>query len=436
GTVTLSAGPSTVGIHESVVVTWAGFAGAAPNDSIGLYPTGGSYPILSQSIGGASSGSLLFHMGVGAGTYNFRLNRYTGGLVATSNSIAVVIPPTPTPTPLPRGIITNGVVTLGVNPEANLNVPNGPASSGTGTRMVGVRYNATGAEATGAGCACEGWGVKDARSGLAGYANEAIDYGAVNLRVVSFDATSSSARSVVEVPNAAGAPVMRVTHDYHPAPATPNLYEVLVTIENLGASPIDPRYRRVMDWDVEPTAFREVVTARTGTAAHLVYNSNDGFQTGEPGVIQGPWVEPLLTGSFSDAGPEDHGALFDFDFDDLPPGASHQFRIYYGAAGTEPAALAALEAVGAEVYSMGQPSSGTSAETGAPNTFLFAFAGVGGQPIPAITATPIPTRTSTPSPTPSPTRTATPTITSTPTPGSPTATATPRPSLVAIPSVV
>ena len=40
-------------------------------------------------------------------------------------------------------------------------------------------------------------------------------------------------------------------------------------------------------------------------------------------------------GDFKDAGPADHGALFDFGFGKLAPHATVTFNIYYGAAGSE-----------------------------------------------------------------------------------------------------
>ena len=80
-------------------------------------------------------------------------------------------------------------------------------------------------------------------------------------------------------------------------------------------------------------------------------------------------------------GPDDHGALFDFGFGALPGGDSLTFNIYYGAAADEAGALTAINAVGAEVFSLGQPSTVDGPTLGTPNTFVFTFAGVGGDPI-------------------------------------------------------
>jgi hypothetical protein len=149
-----------------------------------------------------------------------------------------------------------------------------------------------------------------------------------------------------------------------------------------------------MDWDVEPTAFSEFVTIDTGTAANIIYASDNGFETANPHGTQsllnfgGP--PPVVV---YDNGPADHGALWDFDFDDLAPGESVTFNTYYGAAGTEIDALGALAAVSAEAFSLGQCYSAFDAScseiTGTPNTFIFAFSGIGGAPIlPACTLDP------------------------------------------------
>lgn len=278
-------------------------------------------------------------------------------------------------------IISNGTVQLGINPTGDLNVP-GPASAG-GIDEVGIRYVPTNNDATSPGCLCEGWGAADATSGVTGSANQ--DSGVTpNLVVDSFVSTATTATSVVTIDNSATPPVgvLKVTHEYKPS-ATPNLYEVTVTIENLSGATVDPRYRRVMDWDVEPTAFAEYSTiAGTATAANVTFASDDGFASADP--LAGP-SHIDFTGDAVDNGPDDHGALFDFKFDPLAPGASVTFKTFYGAAGNEADAKAALGAVGAEVYSLGQPSTPDGPTLGTPNTFIFAFAGVGGTAqVPAV----------------------------------------------------
>lgn len=269
--------------------------------------------------------------------------------------------------------ISNGTVQLGVDRFGQLNVP-GPTSA-SGTRSLGLRFVPTNYEATAAGCLCEGWGVADAAAPqITGFANNAL--GSAGLSLVSFASPdAATATSVVTAGSAAGKQV-RVTHAFRPAAETPNLYEVLVTIENIGAASIaDLRYRRVMDWDIEPTPFREYSTIQgVATTPTVLGASNNGFASSNPLSLLGG----TNTGDFVDVGPRDHGAGFDFGFGTLAAGAKKEFRIYYGAAATESAALTALGAVGAEVYSLGQPSTAGGRLDGTPNTFIFAFKGVGG----------------------------------------------------------
>lgn len=133
-----------------------------------------------------------------------------------------------------------------------------------------------------------------------------------------------------------------------------------------------------MDWDVEPTAFDEFVTIDKGTSPVLLYTNNDGFATANPlGSRESGVVDPpLVTGSFTDEGPRDHGALFDFDFGELLPGESKSFFTYYGAAADEIDALGAIGQVQAEAYSIGQPNTAGGSTQGTPNTFIFAFRGL------------------------------------------------------------
>lgn len=173
-------------------------------------------------------------------------------------------------------IISNGTVQLGVNQEGHLNVPGGTPSSQTGTTTVGIRYVPTNADSVSPGCECEGWGAADATSGTTGYANVSAD-GVVGLTLLSFTSTATTAASTVQIGTR-----LKVTHDFHPTALTPRLYEVTVTVENISASDVDLRYRRVMDWDIEPTAFSEFVTTVTGPGAAVAYNNNDGFTTANP----------------------------------------------------------------------------------------------------------------------------------------------------------
>jgi type IV pilus assembly protein PilY1 len=276
-------------------------------------------------------------------------------------------------------IITNGTVTLGVNTTGELNVGGGTLSSQGTTTNVGLRYNATNAESTADGCLCEGWGVGLKSAGLAGYANRSVGSGGLSL--VSFTSTANTAVSVVQVGTS-----LLVTHNYHPS-ASGNLYQVDVSIKNISGAAFaagDLVYRRVMDWDIEPTAFSEYVTIDGVPGALGLANGNNiratsdnGFATSNPLVAGGSRYCPP-NANFTDCGPSDHGALFDFEFEALVAGATRNFVTYYGAAGNETDALNALSLVGAGLYSLGQSSTPGGHTTGAPNTFMFGFGGKGG----------------------------------------------------------
>lgn len=246
----------------------------------------------------------------------------------------------------------------------------GETASTSGTTDIGLRYLPTNAEGVAPGCWCEGWGAADASSGVTGFAN--ADWGIENIRLVNFaiDSTTSGATSAISVVEIGTPATLRVTHDYHPS-STPNLYEVTVTIENVSSATVEPRYRRVVDWDVEPTAYEEYVTISRGSSSALLYSSDNGFEIADP-LSQPSAIDAAHENtSFVDSGPDDYGTLFDFGFGSLAPGEQLNFKLYYGAAGTETQALAALSQVGASTYSLGQTKDDPS--QGTPNTFILGF---------------------------------------------------------------
>ncbi|HEV2057648.1 MAG TPA: Ig-like domain repeat protein, partial [Methylomirabilota bacterium] len=291
-------------------------------------------------------------------------------------------------------IIDNGTVQMGINPAGDLNVPGGtPSGPSSVTTTVGLRYIPTNADALSPGCLCEGWGVANADAAtvtFGGAANESTNPFAPGLVVVDAltgvtvttgktraESVGSAYKSVVT----AGPGRVRVTHNYHPS-ASPNLYQIDITIENIGSTSIgDLRYRRVLDWDIEPFVFSEFVEIHLGTAPNLLRATTDGFRSANPLDSPGPFAgapPTTLTGAVGSTdysgGPADQGSLFDFSFGMLGPGESITFTLFYGAAGTRADALAAISAVGATSYSLGIPRTSTlTASTGGPNIFIFAF---------------------------------------------------------------
>ncbi len=132
-----------------------------------------------------------------------------------------------------------------------------------------------------------------------------------------------------------------------------------------------------MDWDIPTHEFSEYVTiGGTATTSNLLFSSDDGFANTNPYASRRDLGGCGVTTDFTDCGPRDHGAIFDFGFGDLGAGESLTFSIFYGAENNETEALASLGVIGAELYSFGQdrddPTGGT------PATFIFAFKGVGG----------------------------------------------------------
>ena len=202
--------------------------------------------------------------------------------------------------------------------------------------------------------------------------------------------TATTAKSVVFVATANGG--LTVTHDYHPSSKTNYLYETDVTIQNGTGADIaagDLVYRRVMDWDIYPTPFNEYVTiggvpGALGIAngTNVAQTDNNGFNSANPLSFSSYGLHNV---NFTDAGPSDHGALFDFEFNALAAGGSLSFTTYYGATPDEATADSVRALVGMNLYSYGQPNVLGGPDLGQPNTFIFGFGATsGGVLTPAI----------------------------------------------------
>lgn len=264
-------------------------------------------------------------------------------------------------------VIFSGNVGLGINSPGDLNVPNEPPSAGTGTTNYGLRYLPDNDEFAGPGCPCEGWGVADESTGADGYADEST--GSSGLNVKKFSYTPDSAISEVAIGS-----TFDVTNDYTPVAGTPDLFQDAVTIKNIsGVRLANVLYRRLVDWDMEPTAFDEYVTIQgMGNSPYLAATTNDGFDSADPLSASDNLG---ATGNFTMNGPEDQGAQFDFDFGEFGVGRSVHFTEYYGAAPDEAQAASDLMSVGVQAYSLGEPSLDLS---GDPNTAMLGFAGISG----------------------------------------------------------
>lgn len=276
-------------------------------------------------------------------------------------------------------INTSGTVALGVNDLGHLNTTVGSVAT---VGVTGLAYkfpDGSFRDATSPGCLCEGWGVS-VNGTVSGYANEAG--GTAGLTSSSFASTATSATSIVTLTSLPG---LQITQAYSEADKAPGaLFKDVVTItNNTGATVNDLKFVRVMDWDVPPTEFSEYVTIKGVNSTTLLEKSHlNGFDTSNP---LGSSCDATGCGyggvdtDVTDAGAADHGAYFRFNFGSLADGESYTFTTFYGAAGSEAAALAAIGAEGIELYSLGQSSGGE--RTGEPATFIFGFSGVGGTPV-------------------------------------------------------
>lgn len=276
------------------------------------------------------------------------------------------------------GDATTATIALGVNDEGHLNSTPNVTSNASATGLAFKFADGTFRDATAPGCLCEGWGVSVNNSIGGGIS---IDNGSSNISLAApISATSSTATTTARLTSLPG---LTVRHEYAPSTNAPTaLFRSRVTITNeTGADVTDVKYVRVMDWDVPPTEFSEFVTIQgTATTTDLVRSHNNGFSNPNPLAANSPLIASTLNTDFTDVGPADHGAYFQFNFGSLTNGASTEFNIFYGAAATEALALAAIGAEGIELFSLGQ--SGRGGETiGAPATFIFGFSGVGGVPV-------------------------------------------------------
>jgi type IV pilus assembly protein PilY1 len=285
------------------------------------------------------------------------------------------------------GVAATASIVLGMNPEGHLNAaPNVTANA----IATGIAYKfpaAVGAagvfrDATAPGCLCEGWGVSVDRTSVVGSVagRASIDNGGIsNITNLGFTADASKMDSEVALTSLRGVTVRHVAQTSTNAPNA--LFRMEVTITNGTDETLNNvRYVRVMDWDVPLTEFSEFVTIKgTATTTLLERSHNNGFAIPNPLGGDAPITPATLDVDFTDVGPLDHGAFFRFNFGALDAGKSYTFNIFYGAAGTEAAALAAIAAEKIELFSLGQSNGGQV--TGSPATFVFGFAGVGGDPV-------------------------------------------------------
>jgi hypothetical protein len=211
-------------------------------------------------------------------------------------------------TPPTSAVIGNELISLGVSNDAGL------AMSG-----VGLQFAPTHAEGLASLCACNNWSITLGAAPLA-------------QSVEQFSATDLAAVSSVLVSDAASGSTLRVTHDFHPALGAPNQYEVLVTIENLGSTTVQPGYARTLGWA-------------------------NGLAT--PGLGFDPSIATVETT------PDGQALRLEVGVASIEPGASQAFRLYFGAGASADEENAGLSVNNASVVS--QTNVGTTG-------FVFAYA--------------------------------------------------------------
>ncbi|KRC09904.1 hypothetical protein ASE11_21260 [Hydrogenophaga sp. Root209] len=282
-----------------------------------------------------------------------------------------------------NAVPANATVALGVNDDGSLNTTTGNIVSNSSATGLAYNFGSPTAsdwrDSTSPGCFCEGWGVS-VNGTTSGYANVSTDGGATNLTFGA--ATGVSTTTVTTMASLTSLSGLTVTQAYAVSGATSALFQNTVTItNNTGAAVNDVKYVRVMDWDIPPTEFDEYVTIKgTATTTLLEKSHNNGFNTANPLIDFGARDPATVDVDFTDNGIDDHGAYFRFNFGTLEDGESYTFEVFYGAAGNEADALAAVAAADIELYSFGQSSRGGEI-TGSPATFIFGFSGVGGIPV-------------------------------------------------------
>jgi filamentous hemagglutinin family protein len=321
--------------------------------------------ILLSANGNINTGSLFSGTALANAGY-LRLISQSGEITTGNTSLGAVI--------------KTGSISLGIFGKGNL-----------GAQGVGINLDGVG-DGIIPGCLCEGWGV--AGNGIDGGVSVS-NPSRGNLKLTAFSSTPTSVTSVTRL---VSLPSLEITQTYLPAVGAPTgLFENQVTIRNTSTTTVnDVRYTRGMDWDIPPTEFNEYVTigGRVG-ASNVLYSSDNGFASVNPLDAKGSINPETVNTDFVDNGPNDHGAVFDFGFGNLPGNSSKSFSVFYGATTSETSALNALSNVKAEVYSLGQSSgvntSGVGNQiTGEPGTFIFGFKGVGGVPLPPPGPTPPP----------------------------------------------
>jgi hypothetical protein len=215
---------------------------------------------------------------------------------------------------LDSAMIGNGVVTLGVGRDGQI------VGLGLGNVFVTNDQHTAGS----------GWSL--ASAGLP--ANDGVGTAAVE----SFATWGTGATSIVRLDDPATGGRFRISHTFRPSEIAPNLYEVLVTVENIGTTAMQPDYRRLL-------AGQQPITAPLS------------------GSVPSGWhLQPTQDGK---------NLAFNVDLLMIEPGASQAFRLYYAVSANPAEARAALQQADASVVS----------ESRGPLTLAFGYAAGAASPV-------------------------------------------------------
>jgi hypothetical protein len=270
----------------------------------------------------------------------------------------------------------DGDFILGVDPDGGLGM------CGTGIENIKQNPNYDAVHR-------EGWGASAMVDGSTFY-GFSRKYNNGNLEtpdpVISTGSTAATSVKVSTGP-------LKVTHDYEPSSDTDDLFKVTVTYENTSSTQTltDLRYRRIMDWDLDPTPECYSFFYDGDDPKYLEYATNNGYGSPNPLLKPNPFPDETIgpdddyeyyyarngkpytvigpcpgsdcpAGGVFDIGPTDQGALWNFQFDSvsIPPMGSFSFKIYFGVADDKAAADTAVNAVGAAMGSYGFTAFGAS----------------------------------------------------------------------------
>jgi hypothetical protein len=280
-----------------------------------------------------------------------------------------------------QAIIGDGKVLLGVGAEGHLNIPyygtilGLPTTDPAGVNTIGLRSPDGRYTAVEQGCLCEGWGAGIRRGDLGTEFEDECGSQAdtkMNIALDRFSVHDANKEATSEV-YCGVQKKLKVRHQFRTAKdrrGCDGAYEVKVTIQNRACDSVkDVIYRRVMDWDIDPSKFNELVTIQgTSKSDVLELSTNNGFCDMNPSSScesTGSSIDaPSNNSDFVDLGPEDHGATFQINLGELKKDEAVIFRFFYGYFRSESEAKKCIKAGKMDLYSFGQ-------DKDEQNTFLF-----------------------------------------------------------------